>query len=94
MSLIWDFARAFTSIWQHVYPGKGFPGGPVITCLSMLEQQETQVRSLCWEDPSTWESQDSAQINGIDSVLSKAEIASCSYEARYVGIKDVVMLNE
>lgn len=41
-----------------------------------------------------WESQDSAQINGIDSVLSKAEIASCSYEARYVGIKDVVMLNE
>lgn len=41
-------------------------------------------------DPSTWESQDSAQINGIDSVLSKAEIASCSYEARYVGIKDVV----
>ena len=43
VSLIWDFAKAFTSIWQHVYPGKGFPGGPVITCLSMLEQQEMQV---------------------------------------------------
>ncbi|XP_025116487.3 DNA repair protein REV1 isoform X1 [Bubalus kerabau] len=39
-------------------------------------------------DPSTWESQDSAQINGIDSVLSKAEIASCSYEARQVGIRN------
>ncbi|XP_061287638.1 DNA repair protein REV1 isoform X3 [Bos javanicus] len=39
-------------------------------------------------DPSTWEGQDSAQINGIDSVLSKAEIASCSYEARQVGIRN------
>ncbi|XP_041612144.1 DNA repair protein REV1 isoform X6 [Vulpes lagopus] len=35
-----------------------------------------------------WENQDSAQANGIDSVLSKAEIASCSYEARQVGIKN------
>lgn len=37
-------------------------------------------------DSSEWENQDSAQTNGIDSVLSKAEIASCSYEARYVEI--------
>ncbi|KAM5227222.1 DNA repair protein REV1 isoform 2-T2 [Ctenodactylus gundi] len=39
-------------------------------------------------DSSVWENQDSAQTNGIDSVLSKAEIASCSYEARQVGIKN------
>ncbi|XP_075857146.1 DNA repair protein REV1 isoform X1 [Microcebus murinus] len=39
-------------------------------------------------DSSMWENQDSAQINGIDSVLSKAEIASCSYEARQVGVKN------
>ncbi|XP_031547854.1 DNA repair protein REV1 isoform X5 [Vicugna pacos] len=39
-------------------------------------------------DPSMWENQDSVQINGIDSVLSKAEIASCSYEARQVGIRN------
>ncbi|XP_036080630.1 DNA repair protein REV1 isoform X2 [Rousettus aegyptiacus] len=39
-------------------------------------------------DSSEWENQDSAQTNGIDSVLSKAEIASCSYEARQVGIKN------
>lgn len=41
-----------------------------------------------------WENQDSAQINGIDYVLSKAEIASCSYEARYVEMKGVIILNE
>ncbi|XP_005400807.1 PREDICTED: DNA repair protein REV1 isoform X2 [Chinchilla lanigera] len=39
-------------------------------------------------DSSIWENQDSIQTNGIDSVLSKAEIASCSYEARQVGIKN------
>ncbi|XP_063085925.1 DNA repair protein REV1 isoform X3 [Cavia porcellus] len=39
-------------------------------------------------DSSVWENQDSTQTNGIDSVLSKAEIASCSYEARQVGIKN------
>ncbi|KAM6177666.1 DNA repair protein REV1 isoform 1-T1 [Rhynchocyon petersi] len=39
-------------------------------------------------DLSTWENQDSAQTNGIDSILSKAEIASCSYEARQVGIRN------
>ncbi|XP_058390450.1 DNA repair protein REV1 isoform X2 [Diceros bicornis minor] len=39
-------------------------------------------------ESSMWENQDSAQTNGIDSVLSKAEIASCSYEARQVGIKN------
>ncbi|XP_060225879.1 DNA repair protein REV1 isoform X3 [Meriones unguiculatus] len=39
-------------------------------------------------DSSLWENQDSTQTNGIDSVLSKAEIASCNYEARQVGIKN------
>ncbi|XP_006887857.1 PREDICTED: DNA repair protein REV1 isoform X2 [Elephantulus edwardii] len=39
-------------------------------------------------DPSVWENQDFAQINGMDSVLSKAEIASCSYEARQVGVRN------
>ncbi|XP_004633251.1 DNA repair protein REV1 isoform X2 [Octodon degus] len=39
-------------------------------------------------DSLMWENQDSLQTNGIDSVLSKAEIASCSYEARQVGIKN------
>lgn len=39
-------------------------------------------------DSSLWENQDSAHTNGIESVLSKAEIASCSYEARQVGIKN------
>ncbi|KAK1332801.1 hypothetical protein QTO34_006332 [Cnephaeus nilssonii] len=39
-------------------------------------------------DSSLWENQDSVHTNGIDSVLSKAEIASCSYEARQVGIKN------
>lgn len=41
-----------------------------------------------------WENQDAAQANGLDSVLSKAEIASCSYEARYVEIKYVVTLTD
>ncbi|XP_017512628.3 DNA repair protein REV1 isoform X3 [Manis javanica] len=39
-------------------------------------------------DSSMWENPDSVQTNGIDSVLSKAEIASCSYEARQLGIKN------
>uniref|UniRef100_G3SXS3 DNA repair protein REV1 n=1 Tax=Loxodonta africana TaxID=9785 RepID=G3SXS3_LOXAF len=39
-------------------------------------------------DLPVWETQDSAQTNGINSVLSKAEIASCSYEARQVGIRN------
>ncbi|XP_012411364.1 DNA repair protein REV1 isoform X2 [Trichechus manatus latirostris] len=39
-------------------------------------------------DSAVWEARDSAQTNGIDSVLSTAEIASCSYEARRVGIKN------
>ncbi|XP_057596512.1 DNA repair protein REV1 isoform X2 [Hippopotamus amphibius kiboko] len=39
-------------------------------------------------DSSMWENQDYAQTNGVDSVLSKAEIASCSYEARQVGIRN------
>ncbi|XP_036080633.1 DNA repair protein REV1 isoform X5 [Rousettus aegyptiacus] len=45
-------------------------------------------RAADMPDSSEWENQDSAQTNGIDSVLSKAEIASCSYEARQVGIKN------
>ncbi|XP_075836500.1 DNA repair protein REV1 isoform X1 [Microtus pennsylvanicus] len=39
-------------------------------------------------DSSVWENPESTQTNGIDSVLSKAEIASCSYEARQFGIKN------
>ncbi|XP_040849733.1 DNA repair protein REV1 isoform X3 [Ochotona curzoniae] len=58
-----------------------------------LEWQYYQNRLLTGKaadipDSSTWGNQDSAQTNGIDSVLSKAEIASCSYEARQVGIKN------
>ncbi|NWH78314.1 REV1 protein, partial [Piaya cayana] len=40
---------------------------------------------------SVWEHPDSAHVNGADfdlTVLSMAEIASCSYEARQVGIKN------
>ncbi|NXF92184.1 REV1 protein, partial [Eubucco bourcierii] len=42
-------------------------------------------------DSSFWEHQDSIHVNGADfdlTVLSMAEIASCSYEARQVGIKN------
>ncbi|RMC06664.1 hypothetical protein DUI87_16102 [Hirundo rustica rustica] len=42
-------------------------------------------------DSSVWEHPDSAHVNGADldlTVLSMAEIASCSYEARQVGIKN------
>uniref|UniRef100_A0A8C8VKT7 DNA repair protein REV1 n=1 Tax=Pelusios castaneus TaxID=367368 RepID=A0A8C8VKT7_9SAUR len=42
-------------------------------------------------DSSIWENSDSAQMNGTDldiSGLSMAEIASCSYEARQVGVKN------
>ncbi|PNJ09944.1 REV1 isoform 4 [Pongo abelii] len=39
-------------------------------------------------DSSLWENPDSAQADGSDSVLSRAEIASCSYEARQLGIKN------
>ncbi|XP_058523504.1 DNA repair protein REV1 isoform X3 [Ochotona princeps] len=58
-----------------------------------LEWQYYQNRLLTGKaadipDSSTWGNQDSAQSNGIHSVLSKAEIASCSYEARQVGIKN------
>ncbi|XP_006496217.2 DNA repair protein REV1 isoform X2 [Mus musculus] len=57
-----------------------------------LEWQYYQNRALRGKadipDSSVWENQDSTQTNGIDSVLSKAEIASCSYEARQVGIKN------
>nr|XP_009932873.1 PREDICTED: DNA repair protein REV1 isoform X2 [Opisthocomus hoazin] len=42
-------------------------------------------------DSSVWGHQDSTHVNGADfnlTVLSMAEIASCSYEARQVGIKN------
>uniref|UniRef100_A0A8C3L9C7 DNA repair protein REV1 n=1 Tax=Chrysolophus pictus TaxID=9089 RepID=A0A8C3L9C7_CHRPC len=42
-------------------------------------------------DSSVWEHSDSAYMNGVDcdlTVLSMAEIASCSYEARQAGIKN------
>ncbi|XP_049690546.1 DNA repair protein REV1 isoform X2 [Accipiter gentilis] len=42
-------------------------------------------------DSSVWEHPDSTRVNGADfdlTVLSMAEIASCSYEARQVGIKN------
>ncbi|KAM6100244.1 DNA repair protein REV1 isoform 2-T2 [Theristicus caerulescens] len=42
-------------------------------------------------DSSVWEHPDSTHVNGTDfnlTVLSMAEIASCSYEARQVGIKN------
>ncbi|NXO04650.1 REV1 protein, partial [Rhinopomastus cyanomelas] len=42
-------------------------------------------------DSSVWERLDSTHVNGADfnlTVLSMAEIASCSYEARQVGIKN------
>ncbi|NWU95928.1 REV1 protein, partial [Upupa epops] len=42
-------------------------------------------------DSSVWEQPDSTHVNGADfnlTVLSMAEIASCSYEARQVGIKN------
>ncbi|XP_008575046.1 PREDICTED: DNA repair protein REV1 [Galeopterus variegatus] len=45
-------------------------------------------------DSSVWENQDSAQTNGIDSVLSKAEIASCSYEASYTHNIEAVSCDE
>ncbi|XP_020007777.1 DNA repair protein REV1 isoform X2 [Castor canadensis] len=51
-------------------------------------QNKTQKGKADIPDSSMWENQDCAQTNGIDSVLSKAEIASCSYEARQVGIKN------
>nr|XP_039319524.1 DNA repair protein REV1 isoform X2 [Saimiri boliviensis boliviensis] len=43
-------------------------------------------------DSSMWENPDSGQINGIDSVLSKAEIASCSYEARSLKVLEPWLL--
>uniref|UniRef100_A0A8C2SPY7 DNA repair protein REV1 n=1 Tax=Coturnix japonica TaxID=93934 RepID=A0A8C2SPY7_COTJA len=42
-------------------------------------------------DSAVWEHSDSAHMNGVDcdlTVLSMAEIASCSYEARQAGIKN------
>uniref|UniRef100_A0A8C3KG19 DNA repair protein REV1 n=1 Tax=Calidris pygmaea TaxID=425635 RepID=A0A8C3KG19_9CHAR len=42
-------------------------------------------------DSSVWEHPDSTRVNGADfdlTVLSMAEIASCSYEARQIGIKN------
>ncbi|XP_010076510.1 PREDICTED: DNA repair protein REV1 isoform X3 [Pterocles gutturalis] len=60
-----------------------------------LEQQYYQNKLLNGKadvlDSSVWEHPDSTRVNGADfdlTVLSMAEIASCSYEARQVGIKN------
>ncbi|XP_059973158.1 DNA repair protein REV1 isoform X7 [Mesoplodon densirostris] len=66
-----------------------FPESPMKQLTPLVEGPRTLPR--CGPeipDSSMWENQDSAQTNGIDSVLSKAEIASCSYEARQVGIRN------
>ena len=61
-----------------------------------LEWQYYQNRALRGKadipDSSVWENQDSTQTNGIDSVLSKAEIASCSYEARSLKVVEPWLL--
>nr|XP_021146257.1 DNA repair protein REV1 isoform X3 [Columba livia] len=52
-------------------------------------QEESRVPDKL--DSSVWEHPDSTHVNGADfnlTVLSMAEIASCSYEARQVGIKN------
>ncbi|XP_060165361.1 DNA repair protein REV1 isoform X3 [Globicephala melas] len=67
-----------------------FPESPMKQLTPLVEGPRTLPRCGPAEipDSSMWENQDSAQTNGIDSVLSKAEIASCSYEARQVGIRN------
>uniref|UniRef100_A0A8B9SDP1 DNA repair protein REV1 n=1 Tax=Apteryx owenii TaxID=8824 RepID=A0A8B9SDP1_APTOW len=57
-----------------------------------LERQYYQNKLLNGKlDSSVWEHPDSTHMNGADmdlTILSMAEIASCSYEARQVGIKN------
>ncbi|XP_039723071.1 DNA repair protein REV1 isoform X8 [Pteropus medius] len=66
-----------------------FPESPLKQLTALAEGPRTLLHGgKDMPESSEWENQDSAQTNGIDSVLSKAEIASCSYEARQVGIKN------
>nr|XP_026648799.1 DNA repair protein REV1 isoform X2 [Zonotrichia albicollis] len=61
-----------------------------MTASSQARAQE-EIRVPDQLDSSVWERTDSTHVNGADSdltVLSMAEIASCSYEARQVGIKN------
>ncbi|NXL63084.1 REV1 protein, partial [Chordeiles acutipennis] len=57
----------------------------------LLNGKAAEIRVPDKLDPSVWEHPDSTHVNGADfdlTVLSMAEIASCSYEARQVGIKN------
>ncbi|KAM6100246.1 DNA repair protein REV1 isoform 4-T4 [Theristicus caerulescens] len=61
-----------------------------MTASSQARAQE-EIRVPDKLDSSVWEHPDSTHVNGTDfnlTVLSMAEIASCSYEARQVGIKN------
>ncbi|XP_054018807.1 DNA repair protein REV1 isoform X3 [Dryobates pubescens] len=57
----------------------------------LLNGKAAEIRIPGKLDSSVWEHPDSTHVNGADfnlTVLSMAEIASCSYEARQVGIKN------
>ncbi|KAM6100243.1 DNA repair protein REV1 isoform 1-T1 [Theristicus caerulescens] len=57
----------------------------------LLNGKAAEIRVPDKLDSSVWEHPDSTHVNGTDfnlTVLSMAEIASCSYEARQVGIKN------
>ncbi|KAM9264900.1 DNA repair protein REV1 isoform 3-T3 [Cariama cristata] len=57
----------------------------------LLNGKAAEIRVPDKLDSSVWEHLDSTHVNGADfdlTVLSMAEIASCSYEARQVGIKN------
>ncbi|XP_075568910.1 DNA repair protein REV1 isoform X3 [Pelecanus crispus] len=57
----------------------------------LLNGKAAEIRVPDKLDSSAWEHPDSTHVNGADfnlTVLSMAEIASCSYEARQVGIKN------
>ncbi|PKU42179.1 dna repair protein rev1 [Limosa lapponica baueri] len=57
----------------------------------LLNGKAAEIRVPDKMDSSVWEHPDSTHVNGADfdlTVLSMAEIASCSYEARQIGIKN------
>ncbi|XP_067150718.1 DNA repair protein REV1 isoform X4 [Apteryx mantelli] len=57
----------------------------------LLNGKAAEIRVPDKLDSSVWEHPDSTHMNGADmdlTILSMAEIASCSYEARQVGIKN------
>ncbi|NWR73960.1 REV1 protein, partial [Centropus unirufus] len=57
----------------------------------LLNGKAAEIRVPDKLDSSVWEHPDSTHMNGADTdltVLSMAEIASCSYEARHAGIKN------